>query len=320
MADTSFRDRFFTRPVSRALTSPGGILAAGAGAAVGIVATAPLSVPLAVAGGIVGGAIGLGGRLLAAMPKATTAPRIDPFEVQEPWRHSVIDALQAKVRFDQAASTFRAGPLRDSVDRIGDQIDEAVAQCWEVARRGEIVARARAGIDERAIERERARLEQALDDREPNDTQARTLEALASQAASAARLDQILTDTTERLDLLNARLDQSVTQAIELSVTNQTGDADAIGADVGRIVDELEALRLAMEDVRGGSSAHAGRAGGTVADAATGTTIDTSDLTSPSSTSSSPTSSPTSSPPALPTSSLPPPLPRTDPPRGPGAA
>lgn len=288
MAAASFRDRFFTRPVSRALTSPSGILAAGAGAAVGIVATAPLSIPLAIVGGVVGGAVGLGGRLLAAMPKAKEAVRIDPFQVQEPWRHSVIDALQAKVRFNQAAATFRAGPLRDAVDRIGEQIDEAVEQCWEVARRGDVVAGARRNIDDRAIEKELTRLRNGIGDGQPNETQARTLEALESQAASAARLDQVLTDTTERLDLLNARLDQSVTQAIELSVSNQAGDADAIGADVGRIVDELEALRLAMEDVRGGSPTPSG---GVPAAPAAG-----------------------------PSSTLPPPLPRTEPPGGPGPA
>lgn len=253
MASTSFRDRFFTRPVSHALTSPSGILAAGAGAAIGIVATAPFSIPIAVLGGLAGGAIGLGGRLLAAMPRATSGPRIDPFAVQEPWRHSVIDALQAKVRFEQATRSFAAGPLRDAVERVGGQVGDAVEQCWEVAQQGDLVARARSNIDEKAIAREMHRLQATIADRTPSETQVRTLEALQSQADSAERLDRLLSETTERLDLLNARLDQSVTQAIELSVSNRAGDAEAIGADVGRIVDELETLRLAMADVQGGS-------------------------------------------------------------------
>lgn len=255
MASESFRDRFFTRPVSRALTSPSGILAAGAGAAVGIVATAPLSIPLAIAGGVVGGAVGLGGRLLAAMPKAEARPRIDPFLVAEPWRHSVIDALQARIRFDQAASTFRHGPLRDAIDRIGGQIDQAVDRCWEVARQGDLVASGRSRIDDRSIDKELKRLRSSLDGAEPNQTQANTIEALQSQVDAAARLDAILADTTDRLDLLNARLDQSVTQAIELSVTDHRGGADAIGNDVQRIVDELEALRSAMEELRGPAAA-----------------------------------------------------------------
>lgn len=250
MAPTSFRDRFFTRPVSQALTSPSGILAAGIGAAVGIVATAPFSIPVAVAGGVVGGALALGGRLLAAMPSATAKVRIDPFAVQEPWRHSVIDALQAKVRFEQATSSFAPGPLRDAVARVGGQVEDAVEQCWEVAQQGDLVAKARANIDAKAIARDLQRVQASIPESGPSDTQSRTLEALESQADSAARLDRLLTDTTDRLDLLNARLDQSVTQAIELSVSNRAGDADAIGADVGRIVEELETLRLAMADVQ----------------------------------------------------------------------
>ena len=229
-------------------------------------------------GGLVGGAVGLGGRLLAAMPKNEEAPRIDPFAVREPWRHSVIGALQARIRFEQASETFRAGPLRDAVERIGGHIDDAVEQCWQVARQADLVAGARSNIDDQDIERAVKRLRKSVGDGQPNDTQARTLEALQSQADSAGRLDQLLAGANDRLDLLNARLDQSVTQAIELSVSNRIGDAEGIGADVGAIVDELEALRLAMEDVQG-----SGTAG----------------------------SSSASSP------SEPPPLPRTDPPSGP---
>ena len=44
MARRSFRDRFFTPKVAQAIMSPGGILLAGAGAAVAIIAGAPLVV------------------------------------------------------------------------------------------------------------------------------------------------------------------------------------------------------------------------------------------------------------------------------------
>ncbi len=250
MSSTSFRDRFFSPPVARALTSPSGILAAGAGAAVGIVATAPVSIPLAVVGAIVGGAVGLGGRVLAAVPRKETSPRIDPFAVQEPWRHSVIDALQAQVRFAQAVKSFRAGPLRDTIVGIGIQIDDAVRQCWEVAQQGQLIAGARRSIDDSGARSELARIQGGRTNPvEANDVQARTIEALQSQIGTAERLDVLLSGTNDRLDLLNARLDESVTRAIELSVTNRTSDADALGSDVGRIVDDLESLRVAIEDL-----------------------------------------------------------------------
>lgn len=260
MSSTSFRDRFFSPPVSRALTSPSGILAAGAGAAVGIVATAPVSIPLAAVGAIVGAAIGLGGRVLAAVPRNEAAPRIDPFAVSEPWRHSVIDALQAQVRFGQAVNSFRAGPLKDTIVQVGFQVDDAVNQCWEVAQQGQLIAAARRNIDDRGARTELARIRSTIDTAgaapgaaagsgQASDIQARTIEALQSQINTAERLDALLSGTNDRLDLLNARLDESSTRAIELSVTNRTSDADALGTDVGRIVDDLESLRVAIEDL-----------------------------------------------------------------------
>lgn len=259
MSSTSFRDRFFSPPVSRALTSPSGILAAGAGAAVGIVATAPVSIPLAAVGAIVGAAIGLGGRVLAAVPRNEATPRIDPFAVSEPWRHSVIDALQAQVRFAQAVNSFRAGPLKDTIVQVGIQVDDAVNQCWEVAQQGQLIAAARRNIDDRGARTELARIRSAIDagaapgapkgSGQANDIQTRTIEALQSQINTAERLDALLSGTNDRLDLLNARLDESSTRAIELSVTNRTSDADALGTDVGRIVDDLESLRVAIEDL-----------------------------------------------------------------------
>lgn len=250
MAAQSFRDRFFTPKVARALTSPTGILAAGAGAAVGIVATAPVSIPLAAAGAVVGGIVGLGVRVAAAVPRKEVQPRIDPFAVPEPWRHSVIDALQAQVRFDQAVKSFRAGPLKETIVRIGSQIDTAVDQCWEVAQQGHLIAEARRRMSDREARTELARIEQAVGKGgQPNEVQARTIEALRSQVQTAERMDALLSGTNDRLDLLNARLDESVTRAIELSVSNRTSDAAALGDDVGRIVDDLENLRVAIEDL-----------------------------------------------------------------------
>ena len=60
---TSFRDRFFTPKVARAMMSPLGIVLAGAGAAAGIV----VGLPLVAAAGV--GALAWGGRVLAAVPK-----------------------------------------------------------------------------------------------------------------------------------------------------------------------------------------------------------------------------------------------------------
>ena len=149
MARLSLRDRFFTPQVARALTSPSGILSLGAGAAVGIVATAPVSVPLAVVGAVVGGAVGLGARVALALPRNRSAPRIDPFAVNVPWRDAVIDALKARTRFTQAVKTFRDGPLREAMAEVADRIDAAIEECWRVAQQGQVVADARQAINDR---------------------------------------------------------------------------------------------------------------------------------------------------------------------------
>ena len=249
MGSLSFRDRFFSPPVARALTSPSGILSLGAGAAVGIVVTAPVSVPLAVVGAVVGGAVGLGARLAAALPKGTEAPRMDPFAVDEPWRHAVIDAVRARSRFDKAVKTFRAGPLRDSMSSVSGRLEDAVNECWRVAQQGQIVADARKGINDREVTWELEQAHAALGTGGPNDIQARRINSLEAQLATAGRMDHLISSTKDQLDLLNARLDESVTRAIELSVSNQMSGAGSLGDDVGNIVEDLTALRLAIEDV-----------------------------------------------------------------------
>lgn len=255
MADRSFRDRFYSPQVGRAITSPSAILALGAGAAIGVVATAPLSIPLAVAGGVIGGLVGYGARVAAAVPRKEGKERIDPFGVSEPWRHAVIDAQRAQNRFNEALKTFRPGPLADRVRSIGGQIDDAVEECWMIAQQGHTIAKARQQINDREVHWELDQARKAGAGAETqSETRNRRIEALESQLATAARMDALITDTSDRLDLLNARLDESVTRAIELSVSNRTDDADRLGSDVGTIVEEMESLRQAIQVVDGQGS------------------------------------------------------------------
>lgn len=251
MATLSFRDRFFSPPVARALTSPSGILALGAGAAVGILATlATGGIAGPVIGGVLGGLLGYGGRVALALPKKGTGPHIDAFGVDEPWRHAVKDAQRARARFADAVRTFRSGPLQETLHGLGDQLDEAVEQVWLVAQQGDQLAEARKRIDDREI---RWELERAANQIPAGGTatpvQQQTIESLNAQLASGARMDALMRSTYDELNLLNARLDQAVTQAIELSVTNRSGSFAPVGSDVGAIVDQLSALHDAMTDI-----------------------------------------------------------------------
>ena len=99
----SFRDRFFTRRTAEAITSPSGILLAGAGLSAGIL----LGVPIV---GVGLAAVLWGGRVLVGMPRGPQEERIDAGALQEPWRTFVREAQQAKNRFDHAVATADAGP------------------------------------------------------------------------------------------------------------------------------------------------------------------------------------------------------------------
>jgi hypothetical protein len=241
-SNRSFRDRFFTPPVARAITSPLGILLAGVGAAIGIVAGG--GIPLAIGLGVAA----WGGRVAAAVPRNATAARIDPFTLGEPWKRAVIDAQQAQGRFRDAVRTTESGPLRERMVEIGQRIDVGVDEAFRVAKQGQNLVAARRRIDDTGARRD---LAEAQRDKAASggDALDRTIESLEAQLASADRLDRTIAETRDRLRLTNARLDQAVAQATELSVqAGDVGDLAGLGDDVDALVTDLEALRLGLEE------------------------------------------------------------------------
>ncbi|MBK9181042.1 MAG: hypothetical protein IPM45_16040 [Acidimicrobiales bacterium] len=241
-----FRDRFFTPPVARAMTSPSGILLAGVGAAVVIATGLPLLLAPVV------GAAAWAARVAASVPRAAKRERVDPFALADPWRRFVQEALQARARFDQATRTIAAGPLRERLTGIGDRIQDGVDECWRIATRGQALDEALAQLDVTSITRELAAVEHDASSGAEGSSIERTAEALRAQLSSAERMTRVATDARDRLRLLDARLDEAVARAIELSVG--TGDDESLGglgSDVDSIVGELEALRQALEETGG---------------------------------------------------------------------
>jgi hypothetical protein len=246
----SLRDRFFTPPVARAVTSPLGILALGAGASIGILAGA------GVAGAAVLGLLAWAGRVVAAIPRAPEDSRIDPFTLSEPWRHFVTDALQARARFHQAVESAREGPMRDRLREIEGRIDTGLDEVWRIARRGHDLVGARRQLDPEGIRRELAATEaNAGQPWAAGSTLERTLESLKAQLATVERLERVIGDADSRLRLLNARLDEAAARTIELSVqADDVGELGGLGADVDQMVDEMEARRQAIEETGGGTA------------------------------------------------------------------
>ncbi len=247
MANGSFRDRFFTPRVARVTTSPSAILAFGAGAAAGVLAVglAPLAVPAALAGGL----LAYGARVLAAVPRREREGSIDPFALNEPWRRATQEAIRARDRFVAAVESFKPGPLKDTMLGVADQVAGALQESWRIAEQGQLLADARKQINDREVRWELDQAYQAIGAGPPSETQSRTVAALQNQLDAAARMDGLVASTRDQLALLNARLDESVTQAVELSVSNRTSDATALGSNVDSIVTDLEALRHALEDL-----------------------------------------------------------------------
>ncbi|MEY2451041.1 MAG: hypothetical protein QOD92_615 [Acidimicrobiaceae bacterium] len=237
MTKRSFRDRFLTPPVARAITSPSGILLAGVGASAAIL----IGLPIAAIVGV--GAAAWAARVAAAVPRnATDSQHVDPFALQDPWRSFVRDAQQARRKFDEAVRSAHHGPMRERLTEIGGRLDDAVDECWRVARQGQALADARRQLDTQDAQRELAALDPS------SAAQRQTAEALQAQIASAQRLETTITDARDRLRLLDARMDEAVARAVELSVEGGDADLTGLGSDVDVLVGDMEALRQGLEE------------------------------------------------------------------------
>lgn len=249
MARLSLRDRFFTPPVAGAITSPTGILALGVGAAAGIlVGAGPI-------GAVALGLLAFAGRVGLAIPRNPSGTRIDPFTLAEPWRHYVRDAMQAKGRFEEAVRGARSGPLQDRLREIEARVTTGVEEVWRIAQRGHDLVDARRRVDPEAISQEVAAAEIEVRQRPDDATVGRMLQALHSQLATAERIQAVIDDANSRLRLLNARLDEAAARTIELAVqASDVADLGGLGADVDLMVEDMEALRQAIEEAGGGAA------------------------------------------------------------------
>lgn len=218
-------------------------------ALVGVVAAAlvlgGLPLPFAIGGGLVAGAarVAVAG---SSRSTARRAERIDPFAVGEPWRVFVREALQAQARFRAVVDDVTGGPFRSRLDEIGRQVDLVVEDCWSISRRAHELSRVRRQIDTRAIERRLAALDDVAD-------QAGTAEdlraSLQAQLDSARRVETAIDDARGRLEILDARLAESVTRAAELTTLDDQPGLTGLAVDVEGVVDEMEALRRALDEV-----------------------------------------------------------------------
>jgi len=239
-----FRDKLYNRRTGRAMAAPTTILLTGGAVAVGLAASLPL---VAVAGL---GAAAWAAKVAWSMPRGVDNDGIDPFALAEPWRSFVWKAKRSKRQFFAAVKATHKGPLHDRLDSIADRIDDGVGEINRIAQSGQALSEARGLIDAQAIRAELTQLNWAHGGPpQPGSSRAATVAALESQLATADRLDHVITDTTDQLTLLDARLDEAVTHAIELSARGHRSDElGSIVSDVDAVVGDMEALREALDE------------------------------------------------------------------------
>ena len=164
------------------------------------------------------------------------AATIDPFTLSEPWRRHVAAAQSSQRRYVETARSTPEGPLRSRLGEIELQVQHAVQECFAIARRGD-------ELDDTLRRFNTASLQQQL--RAASDDATRT--SLQSQLESAGRIRVTRDATDSQLRLLTTRMGELVAQAAEVSVG--TDSTELLGTGVGDVVTQLEALRLALNDV-----------------------------------------------------------------------
>lgn len=234
------RDRFYTSATARAILS--WRILAGAGAAVAL-AVVGVSVALAVAAGV---AV-YGGLVYTAMPKAPPRQRVDPFVVGEPWRQYVQGAQRAAGRLHQIVRDTAAGPVRDRLETVAAELDRGLDETWRIAKRGDEIDGAVSRLDPTRLRSKLATLELEESAGETDELSA-AIESVRSQLESTDRLKDQSANTASKLRLTQTRLDELTARAAEVSIG--AGDTDAYEHDVEDLVDELEGLRLALDETR----------------------------------------------------------------------
>ena len=200
--------------------APSAILLAGAGAAAAILGGFPL---LAVAGR--GRARVPARRVAMLSPRRRGVPHRSD-EIADPWRSFVREALDAQRRYRKAVERATPGPLRDSLVEIGERIDEGVDECWRIADAA-TRSSTRSATSTRCRPARISRRPSGQRTRTPGDAQDETVKALQAQVDSADRLINVARDAQDKLRLLDARLDEAVARAVELSIRPTTSASSA---------------------------------------------------------------------------------------------
>lgn len=248
------RDRFFTPATAKAILSWRLVLGAVVGVGVGLLVGA-LAGPWAGAiAGAVAGAVVYAGAVALAMPRAVAPARIDPFAISEPWRQFVQQGQRAGRRLRETVDGASDGPLKQRLETVAADLERGLTEGYAIARRGDQIDAAVNRLDPVRLRSRLATLEAQAGD-PPSDEHAAAITSVRAQLASADRLKAQSQRTADQLRLTSTRLDELVARAAEVAIG--TAEPDTYARDVDGLVEQLEALHLALEET-GGSTATGG--------------------------------------------------------------
>lgn len=240
MAQRSFKDRFFTPKVAQAIMSPLGIILFGAVTAGFILSGLPLVVaPLA-------GVAAWSGNVLRQVPRDQPTFQADTKMLADPWLTYVAESRRARARFDEVTRSMTAGPLQAKLGELAARIADAVEETNRIAVRGNTLTGALATLDTERPRAELAEIRATHAGRGMSPATIETVRSLEAQIAAADRIGAAAHQADERLRMLDARYDELVARAVEVSLG--TGDSEGLSHDVDDLVTELEALRQALDE------------------------------------------------------------------------
>ncbi|MGH9228710.1 MAG: hypothetical protein ACRD07_08265 [Acidimicrobiales bacterium] len=169
--------------------------------------------------------------------------RVDPRATSPRFAAAVAEALETRRRYRELLDGLRPGPVRERLVRTGEGLDAGVLAVWDTASRATEIERTLATLDPERVTAEYKRAKRAGD--EP-DVEA----VLGRRFVSVQRLLNTLDDTDDRLRLLDARLGAAVAHAAEVALdVTGFGAADALDAELAGVVEELAALRSALDEL-----------------------------------------------------------------------
>ena len=250
----------------RAAVSPAAVAVTAAGVGIGVW---DRSVVLAV----ILGAGAWCGRMAAAVIARRRRDRqaqpkpaeLDPWSVPEPWRQLLQQALSVQTRFDQTIDSWPDGPMKERITYLRPNLYAGMEQVGTMARRGAAISGWPTGAatlgrvsaaeltDQlRQAESERRQLDSRAADRAA--ALARTEESIAAQLRAVRSGEEAVALVHDRVRMLVASLDQTVTSLVVLGVDGAESGAGAVAASLSDLSDEITALHRGLTEATSSAS------------------------------------------------------------------